>query len=161
MRRTTIASTLALFLFLPFTAEATAIWSSVASAGGMLDSATPVYETNGPGITFPLSSTATLIKVRYNVADTAETNPAWTTFSFSGSGVSTTGSISATLFQTDLTTGANTAICSAFSGTTSGIKSCSFGATTFDFTQYNYWILAVVSRTDTSSLPVLFSLRIN
>lgn len=64
-------------------------------------------------------------------------------------------------FQTDLTSGVNTTICSAASGTTSGIKSCSFSSTTFDFTQYVYWILAVVNRTDTSSFPVLVSLRIN
>jgi hypothetical protein len=161
MRGTAFLWTLAALLVLPFTAGAAGIWSSVASAGGMLDSATPVYETNGPGLTFPTSATSTLLKVRYNVANTAETNPAWTTFSFSCAGVSTTGAVSAILFQTDLTTGANTAICSATSGTTSGIKSCSFSSTTFDFTQYDYWILAVVSRSDTSSFPVLFSLRIN
>jgi hypothetical protein len=127
----------------------------------MLDSAMPVYETNGPGITFPPSATSTLIKLRYNVVDTAETNPAWTTFSFSCAGVSSTGSVSAILFQSDITTGANTAICSVASGTTSGLKSCSFSSTTFDFTQYNYWILAAVSRTDTSSLPTLISLSVD
>lgn len=161
MYKTILYWALAAFLALPFTAEASAIWSSVASAGGMLDSGTPVYETNGPGITFPPSTASTVLKIRYNVSNTAETNPSWTTFSFSCSGVSTTGSVSATLFQTDLTTGANTALCTATSGTTSGIKSCTFSSTAFDFTQYNYWILAVVSRSDTSSFPVLFSLRIN
>ncbi len=161
MYRTILRWTLAAFLALPLTADASGIWSSVASAGGMLDSGTPIYETNGPGITFPLSATSTLLKIRYNVSNTAETNPSWTTFSFSCAGVSATGSVSATLFQTDLTTGANTALCSASSGTTSGIKSCTFSSTAFDFTQYNYWIIAVVSRSDTSSFPVLFSLRIN
>jgi hypothetical protein len=161
MRRTAFLWTFAALLVLPFTAEASNIWSSVASAGGMLDSGTPVYETNGPGITFPPSTASTLLKVRYNVANTAETNPSWTTFSFSCAGVSTTGTVSAILFQSDLTTGANTALCTATSGTTSGIKSCSFSSTAFDFTQYDYWILAAVSRSDTSSFPVLFSLRIN
>lgn len=162
MQRLVIRWTLALLLGMPFTANAANIWSSVASAGGMLDSATPVYETNGSGITFPLSSTAaTLIKIRYNVVDTAETNPSWTTFSISCAGISTTGSVAAFLYQTDLTTGVNTAVCSIASGTTSGVKSCTFSSSTFDFTQYNYWILAAVSRTDPSSFPVIFSLRIS
>src|SRR5579885_1547453 len=83
MYRTILRWTLAAFLALPLTADASGIWSSVASAGGMLDSGTPIYETNGPGITFPLSATSTLLKIRYNVSNTAETNPSWTTFSFS------------------------------------------------------------------------------
>src|SRR5882724_5648421 len=97
MHRLVVRWTLAAFLALPFTAGATGIWSSVASAGGMLDSATPVYETNGPGITFPTAATSSLLKIRYNVTNTAETNPAWTTFSFSCASVSTTGSVSAIL----------------------------------------------------------------
>ncbi|HEY0781216.1 MAG TPA: hypothetical protein VGE98_02075 [Thermoanaerobaculia bacterium] len=162
MRRTILFWALAAFLALPFTAQASAIWSSIASGGGMLDSATPVYETNGSGITFPLSSTAaTVIKIRYNVSNTAETNPSWTTFSISTAGISTTGSVAATLMQTDLTTAANTTVCSVSSGTTSGIKSCTFSSTAIDFTQYNYWIIAVVSRSDPSSFPAIFSLRIN
>jgi hypothetical protein len=161
MRRTAFLWIFTMLLVLPFTAEASGIWSSVASAGGMLDSGTPVYETNGPGITFPPSTASTLLKVRYNVTNTAETNPSWTTFSFSCADISATGSVTAILFQTDLTTGVNTTICSASSGTTSGIKSCSFSSTTFDFTQYDYWILAAVSRTNTSSFPVVFSLRVN
>src|SRR5262249_44789743 len=152
---------LAAFLALPFTAEASGIWSSIASAGGMLDSGTPVYETNGSGITFPPSTASTVLKIRYNVSNTAETNPSWTTLSFSCAGVSATGSVSATFLQTDLTTGVNTILCTATSGTTSGIKSCTFSSTAVDFTQYNYWIIAVVSRSDTNSFPVLFSLRIN
>jgi hypothetical protein len=161
MRRTIPLWILAALLVLPLTANATSIWSSIASAGGMLDSGTPVYETNGSGITFPPSTASTVLKVRYNVNNTADANPAWTTFSFSCASVSATGSVSATLMQTDLTTGTNTTICSVSSGTTSGIKSCTFSSTTFDFTQYNYWILAVVSRSDTSSFPALFSLRVN
>jgi hypothetical protein len=161
MRRTVLLWILAAFLALPFTAEASAIWSSIASAGGMLDSGTPVYETNGAGITFPPSTESTVLKIRYNISNTAETNPSWTTFSFSCAGVSTTGSVSASLLQTDLTTGVNTIICTASSGTTSGIKSCTFSSTTFDFTQYDYWIIAVVSRSDTSSFPAIFSLRVN
>ncbi len=161
MRKIAFLWTCAAFLVLPFAAEASGIWSSVASAGGMLDSRTPVYDTNGPGLTFPSGATATLLKVRYNVANTTETNPSWTTFSFSCAGVSATGSVSAFLYQTDISTGINTAICSVASGTTSGIKAASFSSTAFDFTQYNYWILAAVSRSDTSSFPVIFSLRIN
>ena len=157
MRKIAFLWTCAAFLVLPFAAEASGIWSSVASAGGMLDSGTPVYETNGPGLTFPSGATATLLKVRYNVANTAETNPSWTNLFFQLRRGQRDGQRLGVLDQTDISTGINTAICSVASGTTSGIKSCSFSSTAFDFTQYNYWILAAVSRSDTSSFPVHFS----
>lgn len=177
MKRSALLLVAAVFL-MPLSAGAQSQWSSVGAAGTVISAdyavwgyatggvyTTPLAGGNGSGVSYLFGDAGwpdnDPFLVAYNVTS-PELQPAWTTFTITYSGVTSSGSlITATLYRVSPTTGARTAICSVSSLTTTTTRSCTFGSTTFDFNTNGYYVEAKIDRSSDSQKPTLNFLRIN
>jgi hypothetical protein len=175
--RSSVALVVTAILFMPLLAGAQSQWSSVGAAGTVITAdfaawgyptggiyTTPLAGANGAGVSYLFGDAGfpenDPFSVAYNVTS-SELQPAWTTFTITYSGVTSSGStISATLYQVSPTTGARTAICSVSSITTATTRSCTFSSTTFDFNSNGYYVEATIDRSSDSQRPTLNFLSI-
>lgn len=165
-------------LLMPLSADAQSQWSSVGAAGTVVSAdfavwgyptggvyTTPLAGANGAGVSYLVGDAGwpenEPFFVAYNITS-PDLQPAWTTFTITYSGVTSSGSsIAATLYSVSPTTGARTAICSVSSLTTTTTRSCTFSSTTFDFNANGYYVEAKIDRSSDSQRPTLNFLKIN
>lgn len=161
---------IAAVLLTPPSAGALSQWSTVGAAGTVVSPSIvlfsyptggvysePLAGGNGAGMTYNFTGSGTSTNpftVAYNVAS-PELRPAWTTLTIGYSGVNSGSLITATLYSVAPATGARTAICSVSSLTTTTTRSCTFSATTFDFSASAYYVEVVVDRDSTSQRPTI------
>lgn len=117
---------------------------------------------NASGMSYSSSSSSGTdpFTVVYNVTSD-EPRPLWTTLKIGYSGVVSGTSIGATLYRVTPTTGSRAAICSINGTTSTTVGSCTFSSSSFDFSNYAYYVEVVVDRSSSSQLPTINYLGIN
>jgi hypothetical protein len=149
-------------------AQAAKDWTAVASTGTIDNTSLGFFAFNGPSLTY-LSGSSSLqpIIARYNVTNTFDNNsnpdqPGWTTLELGYDNPGAAGAITATLFQVDPCTGAQTTLCvvsSQAATTNSCSPPCTF-STVIDFSRHLYYIQVRLARTATTLFPVAKTLRL-
>jgi len=152
----------ALLLMLPLSAQAANLhWTAVGSTG-TVDPSSNGYTYTGAGITYSFSGTFS-IQARYNVVNpTGTETPAWTTLEMGYTDpASGGGSVLAQLIQVDPCTGATSTICTVSSvNATQSCRSCTFSASTINFSTKLYFVQVILNRSNTNQFPTLYTLRI-
>jgi hypothetical protein len=138
-------------------------WTSICSAGAIDESAFGRYQFFNSSLTFASGATGT-ISARYNVTNTsvpADNTPPYTTLQL-GSLDTSTGTVTATLYEVTPCTGAITAICTVTSTTqaTADCNTCTFPNTTFNFSTNLYYVIVNLSRTSSGATTQANTLRI-
>lgn len=142
-------------------------WTAIASDGSVDESNyTPVnFAFTGASLGFLGASISPTIVAHYNVTNLAHpANPGWTTLELGAIDTSAAAGnqVTATLIRVNRCTGAQLAICTTTSVTnTAGVCTpCTFPATTFDFTQFLYYVEVKISRTASTIVEQATTLRI-
>jgi hypothetical protein len=123
-------------------------WTSVCSVGAIDDSSLDLYAVSNSSLTFASGATGSVF-ARYNVTNTSvpgSNTPPYTTLEL-GSLDTSTGSVSATLYEVTPCTGAITAICTVRSTTqsTADCNTCTFPNTTFNFSTNLYYVIVTLT----------------
>jgi hypothetical protein len=150
-------------------AHAAKDWTAVASTGTIDNTSLNFFAFSGPTLTYLTgSSSVAPIIARYNVTNTYDNNanpdkPGWTTLELGYDNPGPAGSVSATLFQVDPCTGAQTTLCvvnSLAATTNSCSPPCTFSSTVIDFSLHLYYIQVRLTRASTNLFPVAKTLRL-
>ncbi len=164
IRRITVFALLALPLSLSAQLPA---WTAIASDGSVDEAnLVPVnFAFTGASLGFLGGSIAPAVVAHYNVTNLAHpANPGWTTLELGAIDTSAAvgNQVTATLIRVNRCTGAQLAICTTTSVTsTAGACSpCTFAANTFDFTQFLYYVEIRISRTASTIVEQATTLRI-
>jgi hypothetical protein len=163
MRSITRCTFATILLMLPLALGAVPLhWTAVASTGTIDPLSNGIYVFAGAGLTYNSSGALTTILARYNVTNTTGTEtPAWTTLEMGFTDPTSGGAVSARLFQVDPCTGSSTQLCQIASVTaTQSCRSCTFSASSINFSTNLYYVLITINRSATNQLPVLYTLRI-
>jgi hypothetical protein len=158
----------AVLLLLPLAAQAAPLhWTAVASTGTVDPNSNGIYGYSGaggsPALGYNSSGSLVSITSRYNVTNTTGTEtPAWTTFEMGYTDPTAGGAVVARLYQVDPCTGNTTQICQINSVTaTQSCRSCTFSASTFNFSTETYMVVVSIIRTSSTQFPLLYTLRID
>ncbi|MEP7011024.1 MAG: hypothetical protein ABJC13_11935 [Acidobacteriota bacterium] len=143
-------------------------WTAVASDGSVDEANyTPAvnFAFTGASLGFLGASINPSIVAHYNVTNIPGVpNPAWTTLELGAIDTSAVlnNQVSATLIRVTRCTGAQLAICTATSVTTTvGVCTpCTFPPNTFDFNQFLYYVEVRISRTASTVTEQATTLRI-
>ncbi|MFL6248192.1 MAG: hypothetical protein ACJ74H_19365 [Thermoanaerobaculia bacterium] len=163
-----ITRLLALALFvaaLPALAQ-THDWTSIGATGRIAPAGAFKMTYTGPALKFSSISTGDIV-ARYPVTNTygsgTSKTPPWTTLWASYKDNSTSGSVTARLYEVEKCTGVETLICTITSGNNASnvCSSCSFSSSTFDFANNSYWVEVTLSRSATTAAEELHSLAVN
>ena len=138
-------------------------WTSICSAGTIDESDLALYAVSNSWLTFAPGATGS-ISARYNVTNTSvpgDNTPPYTTLQL-GSLDTSTGSVTATLYEVTPCTGAIVAICTVTSTTqsTADCNTCTFPNTTFNFATNLYYVIVTLSRTSSTATTQANTLRI-
>jgi len=151
-------------LLLPQAAHASHFWTAVGSSGVVDESALGIYADTGFALTYANTGSLANITARYNVTETfvlagTGENPGWSTLEMR-SNAPTFSTVSVVLTRVNPLDGSTSNICSV---TNDGLgvarRHCSLRES-FDFSSFVYYITATLSRTNTSAVPTLGTLRI-
>jgi hypothetical protein len=141
-------------------------WSRV-GATGILDRLSLFNNTRtGPTLKFSSISTGT-ITARYPVTNTfgagSSFTPAWTTLWATFLDNSSSGSVTATLFEVDKCTDTVTQLCqiSSSDNAATQCQSCTFSSSTFDFANNTYYVEVVLTRSATTAGEEIHALSID
>lgn len=157
-----------LALAIPPAAFAARDWTAVASTGTIDNTSLSFFSFNGPALSYlPGSlSTAPLI-ARYNVTNTFDNNgnpdqPGWTTLELGYTNPGGGAAITATLFQVDPCTGAQTPLCTVSAGVaTNACNVCVFAPPAIiDFSRHLYYVQVTLTRPNNGLFPTAKTLRI-
>ncbi len=149
-------------------AHAVKDWTAVASTGTIDNTSLGFFAFNGPTLTYLTgSSSVAPIIARYNVTNTYDNNsnpdrPGWVALELGYDNPGPAGSVTATLFQVDPCTGAQTTLCivSSLAATTNScVSPCNF-STPIDFSLHLYYIQVKLTRNATTLFPVAKTLRL-
>lgn len=153
-------SVLALSLaVLPLTAVHAATWTAVASSGTVDEASLGSFAVTGPNLSHNAASLTDIV-ARYNITDTSGTGlPGWTTLEMTASNA-TGGMVRADLYQVDACGGDDLQLCIIFAQGGPSCRTCTFGAGTFDFNNYLYYVEVRVSRTSTANTPYAAAFRL-
>jgi hypothetical protein len=137
-------------------------WTSVCSSGAIDEADLALYAVGNSSLTFASGATGT-VSARYNVTNTSssENTPAYTTLEL-GSLDTSTGTVTATLFEVTPCTGAIVSVCTVTSTTqsTADCNTCTFPNTTFNFGTNLYYVIVTLSRTSSAAITQANTLRI-
>ena len=165
IRRITIFS----ILLLPLSLSAQGpVWTAIASDGAVDEANYPPavnFAFTGASLGFLGGSINPSIVAHYNVTNlVSPANPAWTTLELGAIDTSAVlnNQVTATLIRVSRCTGAQLAICTATSVTsTSGACTpCTFAPNTFDFNNFLYYVEVKISRTASTVSELATTLRI-
>lgn len=142
-------------------------WTSIGGTGIVAPAGAFKVLFTGPTLKFNSTSTGDLV-ARYPVTNTygsgTSKTPPWTTLWATYTDNSTSGSVTARLYEIDKCSGNETLICTISNATSSSspqCRSCTFSARTFDFANNTYWVEVTLSRTATSAAEEIHSLAVN
>ncbi len=161
--RTFLTAVLAFFLTLS-AASAGQLWTATGSTG-TIDPAALSYATIGTssvGYSSSSSSTSS-INVVYNVTLDDTTSPTWRTLEILANNANLTNGVVATLYSVNRSTGAVTLVASVGSLASSSTQAYTGAigtSVTFDLTNNYYVVKAILSRTSSSSFPILQGVRL-
>jgi hypothetical protein len=138
-------------------------WTSVCSAGAIDEADLNLYAFTNSSLTFASGATGS-VSARYNVTNTSvpgDNTPPYTTLQL-GSLDTSTGTVTATLYEVTPCTGAITSICTVRSTTqsTADCNTCTFPNTTFNFSTNLYYVIVTLSRTSSGATTQANTLRI-
>ena len=138
-------------------------WTSVCSDGAIDESTVSNFAFSNASLTFASLKTGSVF-ARYNVTNTSvpgDNTPPYTTLQL-GSLDTSTGSVTATLYEVTPCTGAIVAICTVTSTTqsTADCNTCTFPNTTFNFSANLYYVIVTLSRTSSTPTTQANTLRI-
>lgn len=142
-------------------------WTSVGNNGRVTPASAFKLTWSGPTLKFSSISTGTIV-ARYPVTNTygsgTSKTPPWTTLWATYKDNSSSGSVTAALFEVDKCTGNATQICSITSSDNAAnaqCSSCTFSSSTFDFANNTYYVEVTLSRSATSAAEEIHSLAVN
>ncbi|HET7437444.1 MAG TPA: hypothetical protein VFN10_22255 [Thermoanaerobaculia bacterium] len=164
MRSLGILALALLFVALPAAAQTAYDWSSAGACAVMPYASGSAV--SGPSLTLASSFRGTFTS-RFPVTNTygsaTSDTPPWTNLSISYTDDSSSGSVTANLYEVDKCTNTQTLICSVVSSDGSGpaCGHCTFGSSTFDFLNNTYYVEVKLNRTTTAATEQLHSLGIN
>ena len=166
MKITTRLLALALFVTaLPALAQ-THDWTSIGGTGRIAKSDAFKMTYTGPTLKFNSFSTGNLV-ARYAVTNTygsgTSKTPPWTTLWASYKDNSSSGSVTARLYEVEKCSGVETLICTITSSDSGSnqCSTCTFSSSTFDFGNNSYWVEVTLNRSVTSAAEEIHSLAVN
>jgi hypothetical protein len=141
-------------------------WTSVGVTGVVNPGGAFKVTFTGPTLRFNSISSGDII-ARYPVTNTygsgTSKTPPWTTLWATFKDNSTSGSVTARLYEIDKCTGGETLICTINSSNSASDQcaNCTFSSSTFDFANNTYWVEVTLNRTGTTAAEELHSLAVN
>ena len=141
-------------------------WSSPGSGGVIDPNAITVWDFTGTTFRIRTDSIGT-VDVRYPVTNTYgssfDISPAWTTLAITASdNSSAAASVTATLYEVDICSDTQTALCTVTSADGDGTPACNTCTFTgpLDFANNAYYVLVTASKTDVGAVAALHSLSV-
>lgn len=136
-------------------------WTAVGTTAVIEDSSVPLYDLSPPYLHFKTNAVG-VIYAYFNVTDTsATTAPIWNTLEISSFDNALQSQVSATLYRLDKCNGTVQALCTVTSvdNAANVCHRCNFNQA-IDFTLYEYWVTAVLYRSNPNLDPKLFAVRV-
>jgi hypothetical protein len=165
--RPVLFTAVVLFLTALTASAQTGTWTAVGSTGTVDPTQVALFGVIGGtrlGFNPAGGSNAGTIVARFNVTNTwgggTRDNPPWTTLEVGGVNTSGFDIVAATLYRVNPCTGARTAICTANNTISNSCATCVFPNTTFNFTNFLYYVEVSITRTVGTGSPQLSTLRI-
>ncbi len=144
-------------------AAQTGAWTAVASTGTMDESATGLFQFNGPILSYlPASPSVAPLVARYNVTNTSGLDkPAWTTLELGYLDLNAASGVQARLIQVTPCNGAQQVLCTVVSSDSPSAtcKRCEF-STQVDFTSFLYYVEVTLTRQTPGVNPAAITLRV-
>lgn len=143
-------------------------WTAVASIGAVDNTSLGFFSFSGPAVTYLSGSLSTApVIVRYNVTNTFDNNPnpdqpGWTTLELGYTNPPGGSTVTATLFQVEPCSGAQTPLCTVnASVATNTCSACVFNPPNIiDFSRHLYYVQVTLTRPNTGLFPTAKTLRI-
>jgi hypothetical protein len=148
-------------------------WTAIGASGTVDESSIPIFGFHNASAGYGLNAAVAPLEFRYNVVNTHHfinsagaiptvTQPGWTTLEF-GAQAPFTSSAEAFLYRVNRCTGTQVLICQVrhYNQPAPGTcKTCTFPNTTFNFSNYLYYVRVVVDRNTPNEIPLAHTLRI-
>jgi hypothetical protein len=144
-------------------AAQTGAWTAVASTGTMDESATGLFQFNGPMLSYlPASPSTAPVVARYNVTNTSGLDkPAWSLLELGYLDLNAGGAVQARLIQVRPCNGAQQVLCTVVSGdsTAATCRRCEF-TDQIDFSSFLYYVEVTLTRLTLGANPAAITLRV-